>query len=165
MKKFIFMTLLMLFSITCFGQFNMPNRVKQFINEKDYELVDSLPLEHIMIHFNKEIDNENFIKLGEGDYLAPLPHNDNFVVKYNADKTKAIVIRNSYAFGRHFEFDIQNNERRTIFYYQDKNIYCGYVYDKEFKVCKYFESKKEFKRFIKHRLFDPRFSANLKRLH
>jgi len=153
MKKFILMSVFALFSAVCLGQ-----TANGFMNFGRYEVVDSLPLENIMIHFNKEVDNEDFIELGDGDYLAPLPHKDKMVVRYNADRTKAIIIYNSYAFGRHLEFDVKDDERRIVFYHKDNNIYCGYVYDKVGKVCKYFESKKEFNRFMRrHPVFHPRF--------
>lgn len=159
MKKFILTFIFVLISSISFAQ--MPSMNRTFRNQidfKKYEVVDSLPLDYIWIHFNKEIDDENLIDCGEGYYLAPLPHKDKMIIKYNNDKTKAIILYNSYAFGHHFEFDIQENERRIVFYYQDKKFYCGYIYDKEFKVCKYFESKKEFKRFNNPRFFIPQFN-------
>ena len=82
---------------------------------------------------------------------------DNMIIKATSDKSKAIVIHNSYAFGRHFEFNVEDNERRTILWYEDKGIYCGYIYDKTYKVCKYFESRKEFRRFMRR----PFFNRNL----
>lgn len=164
MKKFILTFVFVMFSVIGFAQtgFNRPFfRIPVDFNK--YEIVDSLPIERIMIHFNKEIDNEDFIDLGDGDYMAPVPHKDNMVIRMNATKDKAVVIHNSYAFGRHFEFDVQDNDKRIVLYYQDKNIYCGYIYDKEFKVCKYFESKKEFNKLIRHRFFDPNFRMNIRR--
>ena len=156
MKKTFLTFVLMMFAVIGFAQ---PNMMRPGFGPRPdfskYNVVDSLPLERIMIHFNKEMDNEDFIELGDGDYLAPLPHKDKFVVRFNADKTKAIVVHNSYAFGRHYEFDVQDNERRLILYYKDRNVYCGYVYDKLARVCKYFESKKEFNRFMRHPLFMP----------
>ena len=52
------------------------------------------------------------------------------------------------------EFNIDDNARRTVLWFNDKNIYCGYIYDKIYKACKYFESKKEFHRFERHNLFN-----------
>ena len=123
--------------------------VRPFIDIARYEEVDSFPLERLMIHANKEIDSEGCIELGDGDYLVNVPYKDRMIIKYNSDRSKAIVLYNSYIFGRHFEFNIEDNERRTILWYEDKRIYCGYIYDKLFKVCKYVESRKEFKRFMK----------------
>ena len=85
--------------------------------------------------------------------MAPLPHNDNLVIKTNKDRTKAIVLYNSYCFGRHLEFEVQENDRRIVLYNQDDKGYCGYIYDKYYKVAKYFESKKEFNRFMRRPLF------------
>lgn len=152
MKKLVTFILLFI-TVNCYSQ---PFFGEHIIDIKQYNILDSLPLERMMIHFNKEIDNKDFITLGDGDYLAPLPHKDKMLIKLNEDKTKGIVVYNSYCFGRHYEFDIQDNERRLILYYKDKNIYCGYIYDKEFKVCKYFESRKEFNHFIRHNFFRRR---------
>ena len=155
MKRFIFTILLSFVTLFSFGQFN--TRHFNSIDFSKYEVVDSLPLERILIHFNKEIDdNENMISLGGGDYMAIAPHKDKMIIKTTPDRSKAIILYNSYVFGRYFEFNIEENERRIVFWYFDKRIYCGYIYDKEFKICKYFESKKEFKRFMRK----PFFNAN-----
>ena len=150
--KNIILTILFTFVATfSFGQlrhFNY-NMVRPNIDMAQYSVVDSLPIERIMIHFNKEIDDNNFVSLGDGDYMAPVPHKDNMIIKKNSDNTKAIVLYNSYNFGSHFEFNIKDDELRTILWYEDKHIYCGYIYDKKWKACKYFESRKEFKRFSK----------------
>ena len=161
MKKIIFTFIFILVATFSFAQ--RPNMMPtQFGGEfmKNYEVVDSLPLDYIWLHFNKEVENENFIDCGDGYYLAPLPHKDNMIIRYNADKTKAIIVYNSYAFGQRFEFDIQENERRLIFYHQDKKFYCGYIYDKEFKVCKYFESKKDYRNFMRRPIFRHGFRPN-----
>lgn len=153
MKRLILSLVFVLIATLSFAQgprMNFMNR----IDFTKYEVVDSLPLERIMVHFNKEIDDENFISLGDNDYMAPVPHKDNMIIRFNSDKTKAIVVHNSYAFGRHFEFNIQDNERRLILWYEDKGIYCGYVYDKTWKICKYFESRKEFKHFMRRPFFN-----------
>ena len=158
MKRFI-LSLVFVF-ITTFG-FSQTHTILPHFDRPDlsqYEVVDSLPLERIMIHFDKEIDDENFISLGDGDYMAPVPHKDNMIIKITSDKSKAIILHNSYAFGRHFEFNVEDNERRIILWYEDKGIYCGYVYDKKYKVCKYFESRKEFKRFNNPRFFRLQFN-------
>lgn len=153
MKKFILTILFALiatFSFSQSRQFNY-NVVKPAIDITQYSVVDSLPLEKIDLQFNKEIDDENLISLGDGHYMAPLPHNDKMIIRMTQDSTKAIVLYNSIVFGRHFEFNVKDNDRRMILWYQDKNIYCGYIYDKHYKVCSYFESKKEFKKFMRRR--------------
>ena len=156
MKKII---LTFLFALIATFGFSQPKHfnygmVRPNIDMTQYSVVDSLPIERVMIHFNGDIDNEDFVSLGGGDYMAPVPHKDNMIIKANSDNTKAIVLYNSYNFGRHFEFNVKDNERRTILWYEDKHIYCGYVYDKRWKVCKYFESRKEFNKFVKHRYFN-----------
>ena len=157
MKRLILSLVFVL--VASFGFAQAPRM--NFMNRVDfnkYEVVDSLPIERIMIHFDKEIDDENLISLGSGDYMATVPYNDNMIIRTTADKTKAIVVHNSYAFGRHFEFNVEDNERRTVLWYEDKGIYCGYIYDKKYKVCKYFESKKEFNRFIRRPFFNRNFN-------
>ncbi len=157
MKRFILSLVFVL--VASFGFAQAPRM--SFMNRVDfnkYEVVDSLPIERIMIHFDKEIDDENLISLGSGDYMATVPHKDNMIIRTTADKTKAIVVHNSYAFGRHFEFNVEDNERRTVLWYEDKGIYCGYIYDKKYKVCKYFESKKEFNRFMRRPFFNRNFN-------
>ena len=157
MKKFILSLVFVL--VASFGFAQAPRM--SFMNRIDfnkYEVVDSLPIERIMIHFDKEIDDENLISLGSGDYMATVPHKDNMIIRTTTDKTKAIVVHNSYAFGRHFEFNVEDNERRTVLWYEDKGIYCGYIYDKKYKVCKYFESKKEFNRFMRRPFFNRNFN-------
>lgn len=148
-KRFLF-TMIMSFIITLsFAQPRMAAR--HVINLSEYVKVDSFPLERIAIHFNKEIDDDNALPLGDGDYLIKMPHKDRILIKKNEDETKAIVIYNSYCFGRHLEFNIKDDKKRTILWYKDKNTYCGYIYDKDLKVCKYFESKKEYKRFMRYK--------------
>lgn len=157
MKRFILSLVFVL--VASFGFAQAPRM--SFMNRVDfnkYEVVDSLPIERIMIHFDKEIDDENLISLGSGDYMATVPHKDNMIIRTTTDKTKAIVVHNSYAFGRHFEFNVEDNERRTVLWYEDKGIYCGYIYDKKYKVCKYFESKKEFNRFMRRPFFNKNFN-------
>ena len=147
MKKFFITFLAVLMIVSVSAQVPRFNR----IDFSKYETVDSLPLERIMIRFNKKIDEKGFVDLESGYYLAPIPHKDNFVVKFNKDKSKAIVLYNSYCFGRHFEFNVKDDERRIVFWYKDDDNYCGYIYDKRFKVCKYFDSKRQFHRFMKHK--------------
>ena len=149
-KRFILSLVFVLVATFSFGQAPHMNRFAP-VDFSKYEVVDSFSIERIMIHFNKEVDDENLISLGDGDYMAPVPHKDRMIIRKTIDNEKAIVLYNSYCFGRHFEFNIKDNERRTILWYEDKRIYCGYIYDKEYKVCVYYESRKEYNKFIKHR--------------
>ena len=90
--------------------------------------------------------------------MFTLPHMDKMIIKTNTDRTKAIIIKNSIAVGgrfnlifRPYEYNIEENERRCILWYKDNRTYCGYIYDKEYKICQYFESKKEFRLFTRNR--------------
>ena len=73
-------------------------------------------------------------------YLIELPHESKIVVAYNDDKTKAIILRNGYLFGKHFEFDVKDDEKRTVFYHNDDVLFCGYIYDKASNAAQYFET-------------------------
>jgi len=159
MKKFIFITLSMLFSITCFGQFNMPNRMRPFVNENVYVLVDSLPLEryqtyvpdsnliqHIEARSGEKLKENQIIELGGNEYVFELPVKDKVLVKYNKDKTKAIITNSGIIHGiglYFFEYNVKSDERREILYYEDNNILCGLAYDKRYKMAKYFRYEKK----------------------
>lgn len=159
MRKITFLVLFMLFSIVSFGQFNAPNRIRPFVNTEKYQLVDSLLLErvqtyvpdsmlieHIQEHSSKRLKENEIIQLGSYEYMFELPKKDNIVVRYTNDKTKAVVINSSIiqGMGLHFfEFNVQDNKRRQILYYDDDNILCGLIYDKEYKVAKYFRYEKK----------------------
>jgi hypothetical protein len=112
----------------------------------EYTVRDSLPLEMITIQsaFDYDTENDDIISLDGGFYLVPLPHKDKMLIATNKDRTKGIVLYNSYCFGRHKEFTITENERRMILWYEDDDLYCGYVYDKAYKVAKYFEDRRSF---------------------
>lgn len=112
----------------------------------EYDVVDSLPLEMVYIHLDKEI--EDAVNLGGGYYMVKMPHKDKIVFRTNSTRTKAIMIYHSICFGsKRFVYNIEENESRLVLWYKDNRNYCGYIYDKKYKVCKYFESKREFKRF------------------
>lgn len=154
MKRFILSLVFVLVATFSFGQGHPMQQFFERVDLTKYEVVDSLPLEHILVHFNKEVDDENLISMGSGDYMAPIPHKDKIVIKTTKDRTKAIVLYNSYCFGRHLEFNVKDNEKRTVLWYQDDNLYCGYIYDKTYKVATYYESKKEFNRFMRRPIFN-----------
>ena len=111
-----------------------------------YEIVDSLPLERINIYSPFDYKGDEIIDMGDGDYLIELPHKDKMIIMTDKERTKAIIVYNSVVFGRHKEFNIQENARRIVFWYQDDNLFCGYIYDKYYKVARYFEES-SFKRF------------------
>jgi len=159
MKKSILFTVLFAFIATV--AMAQPRMVHPFIDFSKYEKLDTLPLEMISVHFPTEIENENIAKngvsLGGGDYMFPTRHSDNIIIKTNADRTKAIIVFKSIVVGGRFElpiggryeYTIEENDRRLILYYKDNRTYCGYIYDKKFKICQCFEEKKAYKRFMR----------------
>ena len=106
-----------------------------------YNVIDSLQLERINIHSPFDYESDKIISLGDGDYLIELPHRDKMIIATDKKRKKAIVLYNSIIFGRHKEFTIKEDKRRLILWYEDNRIRCGYIYDKEYKVCKYFETR------------------------
>jgi hypothetical protein len=117
-------------------QFKMPH-----IDIRQYEVVDSFPLERITIYSPYDYSGDEVIQLGTGQYLIEMPYPDKMIIRTNKDRTKAIVVYNSYCFGRHKEFNVKETDRRIVLWYEDDDgLYCGYTYDKKYKVCKYFES-------------------------
>ena len=160
MKKFILLTVMLAF-VAIASVFAQPRMIRPFIDYSSYVKVDSLPIEMISVHFPTEIENENIAKsgvsLGGGDYMFPTRHHDNLIIKTNADRTKAIVVFKSIVVGDRFElpiggryeYTVEENDRRIILYYKDNRTYCGYIYDKKFKICQCFEQRKEFRRFMR----------------
>jgi len=134
--------LLMLLGICITSSAQRPNRhFREYIDFSKYEVIDSLPLERMYIYSPFDYDDNTIINAGEGIYLIEMPQKDKIIIRKTKDNSKAIVVYNSIIFGRHKEFNIKDDRRRTILWYEDDNIYCGYIYDKFYKVCKYFESK------------------------
>ena len=159
MKKALFALVMLSFAIGYV--FSQPRMIRPFIDFSNYEKVDSLPIEMVSVHLPFEIADENVLKnaesLGGGDYMFKIPREDKFVIKTNSDRTKAVVVYKSIAVGGRFElpiggryeYNIEENERRIILWYKDSRAYCGYIYDKVYKVCQCFEEKKEFRRFLR----------------
>ena len=141
MRKFLVLFLFTMISMVSFGQVSIPKRVAHLFSFKKYEVVDSLPIERLFIHSPFDYDDETVVSMGEGNYLINAPHKDNMIIRRNADNTKAIVVYNSYCFGRHKEFNVKENDKRIILWYEDDHCYCGYVYDKEYKACRYLEER------------------------
>lgn len=96
-----------------------------------YTQIDSLVLEHAQTN-----------NLSGGDYIIDLPRKCKIVLAYNADRSKTIIlnIRGGYNFVRHMEYNVSDSEERTVLYYKDDHLYCGYIYDKRIKAGKYFEA-------------------------
>lgn len=138
MKRKIFILLLIFISTFSYAQ---RRHFREYIDFSKYEIIDSLPLERINIYSPFDYDSDKIINNGDGEYLIELPHKDKIIIRKTKDKKKAIVLYNSIVFGRHKEFNIKENDRRLILWYEDDNLYCGYIYDKIYKVCKYFESR------------------------
>lgn len=153
MKKFLVTFLFAFIAIVGFAQNpqfqhrpgpgQMPRHfVMPHVDMKQYEVVDSLPLDYIDIYNPYDYDNEWIKKVGEGHYVIEMPKKDKMIIRLNADRSKAIVVYNSFVFGRHKEFNIKETERRIVLWYDDDELYCGYAYDKAVKCCKYFETRK-----------------------
>ena len=123
MKKFLVLSLFTMISMVSFGQVSIPKRVSHFFDYKKYEVVDSLPIERLYIHSPFDYDDETVISMGDGNYLINAPHKDNMIVRFNSDRTKAIVVYNSYCFGWHKEFNVIENDKRLILWYKDKKFY------------------------------------------
>lgn len=154
MKKLF--TILLAFIVSfSYVQAQVPqrNHVRQFpnVDKMIYCVIDSLPLERITIYSPYDYEEgEDVIKLDDNSYLMKMPFKDKMVIATNKERTKAIILYNSYAFGRHKEFNIKETDRRIILWYENEGIYCGYQYDKRYKVCKYFENWwEEFKEHMK----------------
>ena len=135
--KRIVLTLMLAF-IAAFG-FSQPF-MGGHIDKTKYEVVDSLPLERIFIHSQFDYEGDKVIDAGDGEYLIEMPHKDKMVILLTKDRSQAIVVYNSYCFGRHKEFNVKETEKRIVLWYEDDDTFCGYAYDKTYKVCKYFEN-------------------------
>ena len=55
-----------------------------------------MPLEKTYIYSQFDYNDAQAIAIGDNEYIIDLPYKDNFVIRTTADKTKAIVIYNSY---------------------------------------------------------------------
>ena len=78
------------------------------------------------------------ISIGAEEFLINLP--TSVIIAYNKDKSKAIVLKNGYLYGKHFEFNVKDDPTRLILWYKNKKLYCGYIQDKRVKTAKYFEA-------------------------
>lgn len=91
-----------------------------------YTEIDSLVLERMYVDRTAET------------FSVEIP--GKMIIAYNQDKTKAIILRNSYVFGKHLEFNVKDEPYRLTLWYKDNHLYCGYIYDKRAKSCDYFEA-------------------------
>lgn len=126
MKKIIFITLLNMLAINIQAQSFHPRMVYTDIDTLVFDKIAKTP----------ETKDEDYLielpKIGE----MPTPR---LTVAYNKEHTKAIVLH-GYPFAQRKEYNVKNYDKWTVFYYKDKQIYCGYIYDKKIKACKYFEA-------------------------
>lgn len=129
MKKIILIALTVLSTLSISAQ--RPGRLAHFRNV--YTQLDSLVLENM-----PTVEQTEY-----GDYLIALPKSTKVIIAYNNDKTKAIVLHSSYQFVRHMEYNVKDDNVRTVLYYKDKHLYCGYIYDKKSKAGRYFEAINE----------------------
>jgi hypothetical protein len=75
----------------------------------------------------------------KGDLLIGLSE---LVIAYNDSKTNAIVLK-GYPNAKKMEYNVKDDKKRTILWYKDNGLYCGYIYDKKAKECQYFEAMNE----------------------
>lgn len=135
MKK-ILVLMMILFSIPVFSQ--------HFHYKNVYTNIDTLNVETVVSMYPTE----------NNDYLIELPKDSKLVVAYGKDK--AIILDcTGFPFYRHKEYNIKEDSRRIIFWYEDKILYCGFVYDKKLNSAQYCETinKKEFKNLMKQMPF------------
>ena len=142
MKKLLFTFAFLLVTLVTVAQ----PRPKMF-DFSQYVKTDSLAIEMVYFHSDRELENDSLINLDGGYYMAKIPFKSYFVIKTNSDGTMAIVA-NRFHFDP-FEYTVKEDERRITLYYKDKRICRGYVYDKKLKVCQPFDSNKSYKKFIR----------------
>ena len=86
------------------------------------------------------------VPTSNNDYLIALPRESRMIIAFNDDSTKAKVIhdgrpnfpRNRYK--KNLAYNVKDNARRLVLYYQDSKLYCGYIYDKQSKAVQYFNA-------------------------
>ena len=149
MKRFILLTVMLAFvaSVSVFAQPRIIN-----LDPTKYTDVVTLSIENRFFHSEREINFEGIQELGNGDYMHALQRKDSIVFETNAEKTKAKVVRmNQFLrlpMDRFLSFNMKEDERRIILYYEDNRIYCGYIYDKTLKACQPFSNIKE-RKFVR----------------
>ena len=127
MRKFVILLLLAILAV----DFCNAHRPKHF--KAIYTDIDSLVVENVQIPYSEE----------KQDYIIELPRSSKILIAYNDDRSKAIVLRSGYQYMRHLEYKVKDDETRTVLYYKDKHIYCGFIYDKRVKAGSYFEAIEE----------------------
>ena len=111
MRKFILASIMCLFALTAFSQAH-----RHF--KSVYTIVDTLSVKSVQSNYPTR----------DGDYLITLPKEQNFIVAYNNDHSKAIVLH-GYPYAKRMEYNVKYEGTRQILWYKDEHIYCGYIYE------------------------------------
>jgi hypothetical protein len=122
MKKFILTLIVGLFALAANGQ-RMDAPKALYLN------VDTLAIS----------TPKKVVHTPKGDFLFGLSE---LVIAYNDNRTNAVVLK-GYLYAKKMEYNVKDDKRRTILWYKDDNLYCGYIYDKKTKECQYFEAMNE----------------------
>ena len=125
MRKFILASIMCLFALTAFSQAH-----RHF--KSVYTIVDTLSVKSVQSNYPTR----------DGDYLITLPKEQNLVVAYNNDHTKAIALH-GYPYAKRMEYNVKYEGTRQILWYKDEHIYCGYIYETKIKACQYIEAINE----------------------
>ena len=144
MKKFILITLGLMF-ITL-GTFAQPMATRYMPDLSEYTNVKSYPLERHYFYSENLLEGENLISLGGGYYMAKMDNIPDFVVNFNADSTKAVILGAPYHVD---EFIVKFNESGTRLTLYHEKPYFGFVYDSKYKVLYFFNSRKYHKKVRK----------------
>ena len=142
-KLFSIITLLMLTTITITAQ---PMRARYTPDFSEFTNMRFYPIERNYFYSENLIEGENVISLGSGYYMAKMDNIPDFVVNFNADSTKAILL------GPLFHgkvFTVKFNESGTRITLYKEKPYEGFVYDAKYKVLYPFTSRKYHKRVKK----------------
>lgn len=137
MKKITLLLITLLITTSVFSQ--------HFHYRNVYKNIDTLLVETVASVYPTQ----------NNEYLIEIPSGNKLVIAYNEDKTKAIVLQSSFPFVRYKEYNVKEDERRIILWYDDNILYCGYVYDKKLNAAQYCETinKEEFKNLLKEMPF------------
>lgn len=152
MKRLLITISVLFVAVLMYAQ--LPGNPMTFIDISAFTETKALPLERVYVHLPFEIPVDkipaNAVDLGGNFYMFKLPYTDRIVIRMNADGNKAIVDAKSIVVGgpfrfpvdHRYEYTVKEDERHIILYYKDDCTYCGYIYDKELKVCQYYQDKK-----------------------
>ena len=74
------------------GMFGQPMIGRQVIDMSQYGGIESFPLEMVYFHTDREIENDSIYSLGGGYYMTKISGVPDFTVKFNFDRSKAIIV-------------------------------------------------------------------------